>query len=99
MTDGRLYNWHAVADERGLCPSGWTAPSRSDLGVLGQFLGGSLVAGDALKASPSDVVPWGGLNTSGLTAIPSAASGMQTENFACDFRIQRQARFDGELQI
>ena len=24
---GRLYNWHATADSRGLCPSGWHVPS------------------------------------------------------------------------
>lgn len=24
---GRLYNWYAVVDERGLCPSGWHEPS------------------------------------------------------------------------
>jgi len=27
---GRLYNWYAVDDARGLCPSGWHVPSDSD---------------------------------------------------------------------
>ena len=27
---GRLYNWFAVDDERGLCPSGWNIPSDGD---------------------------------------------------------------------
>lgn len=28
---GRLYNWYAVDDARGLCPSGWRVPTDSDL--------------------------------------------------------------------
>ena len=24
---GRLYNWYAVDDARGLCPSGWHVPT------------------------------------------------------------------------
>ena len=27
---GKLYNWHAVADARGLCPEGWQVPSDDD---------------------------------------------------------------------
>ena len=27
---GRLYNWHAVTDEREVCPSGWSVPSVID---------------------------------------------------------------------
>ena len=27
---GRLYNWFAVTDPRGLCPTGWSPPSQSD---------------------------------------------------------------------
>ncbi|MDR4987476.1 MAG: fibrobacter succinogenes major paralogous domain-containing protein [Bacteroidales bacterium] len=27
---GKLYNWYAVADSRGLCPQGWSVPSDND---------------------------------------------------------------------
>ncbi len=27
---GKLYNWYAVADSRGLCPIGWSVPSDAD---------------------------------------------------------------------
>lgn len=27
---GRLYNWYAVADDRGLCPSGWHVPTAEE---------------------------------------------------------------------
>ena len=33
-TYGMLYNWHAVNDERGLCPSGWRVPNYSDFQVV-----------------------------------------------------------------
>jgi len=38
---GKLYNAHAAADPRGLCPSGWRVPSDSDWQALVQFLGQS----------------------------------------------------------
>lgn len=31
---GRLYNWYAVNDSRGLCPSGWNVPAESDFNDL-----------------------------------------------------------------
>jgi len=36
---GQLYNWYAVNDERGLCPSGWHVPSDEDWQDLEVFLG------------------------------------------------------------
>ena len=48
---GRLYNWHAVNDIRGLCPTGWHIPSDEDWTTLIDALGGSLVAGSVLKSS------------------------------------------------
>ena len=47
---GRLYNWYAVHDERGLCPSGWHVPSKEEFESLIELFGGYDVAGDALKA-------------------------------------------------
>ena len=42
---GRLYNWHAVEDIRGLCPSGWHVPTDGEWTVLTDELGGESVAG------------------------------------------------------
>jgi uncharacterized protein (TIGR02145 family) len=36
---GRLYNWYAVEDPRGLCPSGWRVPLDGDWIALEMFLG------------------------------------------------------------
>ena len=47
---GSLYNWHAVADVRGLCPTGWHVPEDAEWqGLLGSA-GGAAVAGQTLKA-------------------------------------------------
>jgi uncharacterized protein (TIGR02145 family) len=64
-TYGRLYNWYAVNDARGLCPSGWHVPSDEEWTVLTDGLGGEEVAGKKLKTSS-----WGGTNASGFSALP-----------------------------
>ena len=69
-TYGRLYNWHAVNDARGLCPVGFHVPSDSEWTVLENALGGSSEAGTALKSSAADSPPWDGSNTSGFSALP-----------------------------
>ena len=52
---GRLYNWHAVSDERGLCPSGWLVPTDADW----ERLHGHLTASEELMRS-SFTPEWGG---------------------------------------
>jgi len=67
---GRLYNWHAVNDARGLCPSGWHVPTDDEWTDLIDFLGGEASAGEALKASPDDDFSWDGTNASGFSGLP-----------------------------
>lgn len=47
---GKLYNWYAVTDPRGLAPKGWRIPSKYDLSLLLDFYGGEFKAGEHLKA-------------------------------------------------
>ncbi len=35
---GKLYNWFAVSDSRGLCPAGWKVPSHNDWTELTDYL-------------------------------------------------------------
>ena len=48
---GKLYNWYAVNDSRGLAPLGWHVPSDSDWNSLSTYLGGKEIAGAKLKSS------------------------------------------------
>ncbi len=46
---GKLYNWFAVNDRRGLCPSGWHVASDEDWMEMVDLLGGIEDAGGKLK--------------------------------------------------
>jgi uncharacterized protein (TIGR02145 family) len=47
---GRLYNWYAVNDPRGLAPEGWHIPSEFEWTSLINTLGGNTVAGGMMKS-------------------------------------------------
>ena len=66
---GRLYNWYAVDDARGLCPSGWHVPTDDEFTVLTDILGGTQYAGEAMKSSPTDSPAWDGTNSSGFSGL------------------------------
>jgi uncharacterized protein (TIGR02145 family) len=74
---GRLYNHYAVTDSRGLCPTGWHVPTDGEWSTLDNYLGGSQVAGGALKSMVTlpSLGGWnlpnvGATNSSGFTAVP-----------------------------
>ncbi len=46
----KVYNWHTIADNRNVCPSGWHVPSEAEWDILVDFLGGTEIAGGKLKA-------------------------------------------------
>jgi uncharacterized protein (TIGR02145 family) len=76
---GRLYNWYAVNDTRGLCPVGWRVPTYDDWNQLMTFLGGEDVAGGRLKSTrtaPVEHPRWDSPNTDAsdsenFTALPA----------------------------
>ena len=68
--NGRLYNWFAVNDERGLAPEGWHVPSNEDWSNLESHLGED-DAGDKMKSTTTDWLDDGeGTNESGFNAFP-----------------------------
>jgi uncharacterized protein (TIGR02145 family) len=77
-TYGKLYNWYAVDDTRGLCPEGWHVPSDDEWTMLVDFLGGREVAGGKMKSTRTDPDPhprWrspntGATNESGFSGLP-----------------------------
>lgn len=50
-TYGALYNWYAVVNPAGVCPSGWRVPDDDDWETLFDFLGGTAVAGGKMKTT------------------------------------------------
>jgi len=46
---GKLYNWFAVNDVRGLAPTGYHVPTNTEFNTLVTYLGGSSVAGGKMK--------------------------------------------------
>ena len=79
---GKLYNWYAVTDSRGLAPSGWHIPSDSEWTTLSDYLGGSSVAGGKMKAKTLWRTPNAGAsNISSFTALPG---GYRISNGTCE---------------
>ncbi len=70
-TDGKLYNWYAVSDPRGLAPNGWHIPSDREWTTLINFLGGEATAGLSLKSISGWDDKGNGDNRSGFAGIPS----------------------------
>ncbi|MFN6040084.1 MAG: WG repeat-containing protein [Bacteroidota bacterium] len=66
---GKLYNWYAVNDSRGLAPKGWHIPSYNELTMLIYFFGELDIAGLKMKSSNG----WeteNGTNESGFSGLP-----------------------------
>jgi uncharacterized protein (TIGR02145 family) len=71
---GKLYNWYAVSDPRGIAPKGWHVATDSEWNALSDELGGAAVAGGALKANRLWKESKGdGDNESGLAVLPGGA--------------------------
>jgi uncharacterized protein (TIGR02145 family) len=67
---GKLYNWYAVNDARGLAPMGWHVPTDQEWTVLSTFLGGQDVAGKKMKSTSGWNDANNGTNSSGFSGLP-----------------------------
>ena len=72
---GKLYNWYAVNDSRGLAPEGWHIPNNKEWNQLMDHLGGESVAGTKLKSTYGWIENGNyptiyGTNESGFTGFP-----------------------------
>ncbi len=70
---GKLYNWYAVADPQGLCPTNWHVPTDAEFDTLFNYLGGDSVCGGAMKEIGTThwAIPnTGANNSSGFLGLP-----------------------------
>ncbi len=70
---GKLYNWFAVNDKRGLAPEGWHVPRNAEWAELVNYLGGPLHAIDRMKSTSRWEDNYNGTNESGFNALPGGA--------------------------
>jgi len=76
---GKLYNWFAVNDPRGLAPEGWHVPTDEEWTSLVEYLGGEDIAGHKMTSvegwkdweeSYEKIKNVNGDNSSGFNALP-----------------------------
>jgi uncharacterized protein (TIGR02145 family) len=68
--NGKLYNWYAVIDSRGLAPIGYHIPSDREWTKLTDFLGGRSVAGTKMKSKSG----WNSYTTGGSKTCPNCVN-------------------------
>ena len=72
---GKLYNWYAVNDPRGLAPTGYHIPSDQEWSALTAYLGGEEEAGTKMKSTNGWDGNGNGTNTSGFSGLPGGTRG------------------------
>jgi uncharacterized protein (TIGR02145 family) len=74
-TYGKLYNWYAVNDPRGLAPKGYHIPTDKEWTILSENLGGESKAGTKMKSSSGWKNNGNGTNTIGFEGLPGGYRG------------------------
>lgn len=67
---GKLYNWHAVKDPRGLAPKGFHIPKPEEWAKLCNYLGGEEISGLKMKSRYGWDKNGNGTNESGFNGLP-----------------------------
>ena len=72
---GKLYNWYAVNDPRGLAPKGYHIPTDAEWTILTDYLGGESIAVTKMKSTSGWDNNGNGTNTSGFAGLPGGFRG------------------------
>jgi uncharacterized protein (TIGR02145 family) len=72
---GKLYNWYAVNDKRGLAPELYHIPSDAEWSVLIEILGGKKLANFKMKSTTGWSNGANGDNSSGFNGLPGGYCG------------------------
>jgi uncharacterized protein (TIGR02145 family) len=96
---GKIYNWFAISDPRGLIPEGYHVPSKAEWLQLTSFLGGSDVAGKELKRKDSFGAAPGGYRNSDGTFYGVGVNGywwsstLRFRDYVNDFVIDHKSNY------
>ena len=97
-TYGKLYNWYAVNDPRGLAPNGYHIPTDAEWTTLTSYLGGTVTAGGKMKEAGTShwLAPnTGATNSSGFTGLP----GGYRSDLGSDFNFAIEGNWWTKTQI
>jgi uncharacterized protein (TIGR02145 family) len=96
---GKLYNYYAVSDSRGLAPEGWHISSYLEWDELKNFLGDDNYLNQRLKSENEWKKRWQGTNESNLAVLPSGKcyndGRFSNENYAAFFWILNTPKYNG----
>ena len=100
---GKMYNWYAVNDDRGLAPDGWKIPTIQEWEILINFTGGDEIAGEKMKSTSENWKDFGcGDNSSGFTVEPGGEGNVYEVLMDGDYRRRGwylDFKFQGENTI
>jgi Fibrobacter succinogenes major domain (Fib_succ_major) len=86
---GKLYNWFAVSDSRGLAPNGYHIPSDAEWDILTDFLGGADIAGKKMKSKDG----WKSYEEGGKKTCPDCADWTQSYREQVPCHICKNSRY------
>jgi len=82
---GKLYNWYAVSDPRGLAPAGWHIPNDAEWNTLANVLGGKIGSSSKIKSSQGWAKNGNGTNETGFAALPGGTRSVNLFSFAGNY--------------
>jgi len=82
---GKLYNWYAVSDSRGLAPVGYHIPSDAEWTILTDYLGGADIAGAKMKSKQDWCANGNGTNSSGFSGLPGGGRDSFRFFYECEY--------------
>lgn len=89
---GKLYNWYAVNDVRGLAPTGYHIPTESESNLLSTYLGGNIVSGGKLKESGTTYWSYPNAGANNSTCFTARPGGFRMSDGSYD-QIQNNGSF------
>jgi len=92
---GRLYNWYAVHDPRGLAPKGWHIPTNQEFTKLSTALGGVYVAGKKMKSTTLWLSPIFTADNSGEPAVCAPNGNVLSSVCRPNFTADNSSKFTG----